>query len=599
MAHRMNLLIAGMAILASLFSVAETKATSPKGLALADVGDAYSFVICADPQLGHADDQGRVASNARKTLIQSIEEINAMTLQPAFVVFLGDLCNVFDEASVDNFETCAAALKTECVLVHGNHDTRPPYEAFRALQERLNGIEDVFYSFDASPWHYVVIPCNLPGQHTPEIEAEKAMLEWLAADLEANRHRPTAIFSHLHLMPQGLSQTEWYTFPLALREKLMALFTKYGNVKYYFNGHVHNGIKNATKLAWEDQGIRFFTVPTIIQSRPFGDGEFAGFEQGLERGGYYLVVDVEGDTMTLKGRLAGVDKEHTFPEACFRPFDDTIEPRWRQRTVAFPASDALVNGGFDKGLDGWFATYRYKSDEDPGYVWETRSDASAPGNAALRIQTREKGQDWANDEYTEVYRVVAAPEDGTPVLNARYRVDPYQSGGGYIRLHAMNNEEFLFLMMFRWGEDEQESDYLPRSIGYSIFGEQQSWAFLQQLGEKKQGMFWNVADTPGEWHALDIDIASLYDRAQGAPGAFEALGVNKYLIALGTWSNKHPGSHSAASFDDIVFTGVANPPASANNARALQCGASIFENGFGQCLIDRLDVQVRERETKR
>ncbi len=45
-------------------------------------------------------------------------------------------------------------------------------------------------------------------------------------------------------------------------------------MKYYFNGHVHNGLKNAAKLAWEYRGTRFFTVPTVIHTRPFGDGEY-------------------------------------------------------------------------------------------------------------------------------------------------------------------------------------------------------------------------------------------------------------------------------------------------------------------------------------
>ncbi|MDQ1257858.1 MAG: hypothetical protein QG656_2466, partial [Candidatus Hydrogenedentes bacterium] len=50
--------------------------------ALADVGDVFRFAICADPQVGHADDPGTVAANARRTQMLAVEELNAMEPKP-------------------------------------------------------------------------------------------------------------------------------------------------------------------------------------------------------------------------------------------------------------------------------------------------------------------------------------------------------------------------------------------------------------------------------------------------------------------------------------------------------------------------------------
>lgn len=60
---------------------------------LREVGDDFTFAIIADPQLGHADSNNRVFTNARRTLMQAVADINAMEPQPAFVLFLGDLVN--------------------------------------------------------------------------------------------------------------------------------------------------------------------------------------------------------------------------------------------------------------------------------------------------------------------------------------------------------------------------------------------------------------------------------------------------------------------------------------------------------------------------
>jgi len=181
---------------------------------LQDLGRKFSFAILADPQVGHGDDTNPVAANARRTLSDAVREINAMKPRPAFAIFLGDLVNVFDERSVATFEECIHSIEAPPILVHGNHDTHPPYTLFKQLMQRVCGFEDVFYSFDAGDWHFVVLPCNLGGQGTEQQEVETDMLQWLESDLDANKKRPTIVFEHYQMLPQGLTQLEWGTHSL-------------------------------------------------------------------------------------------------------------------------------------------------------------------------------------------------------------------------------------------------------------------------------------------------------------------------------------------------------------------------------------------------
>lgn len=564
---------------------------------LAGNGDDFTFGICSDPQVSWIESTEFVAANARRTQLMAVEEMNRMNPRPAFVIFLGDLVNVPDDKSFDNFKDCIKDLQPEPVLVHGNHDTHPPYEKYIQMQREVNGVEDAFYSFDVGRWHFVILPCNFPGTSPVVREWEEKMLTWLRADMEKARNRPTMVFEHLHAMPQGLTQLEWYNFPLRLRMDIMNEMTRYGNVKYYFNGHVHNGIKASVKTAWRYKGIRFTTCPTIIQSRNFGE-EYPAYEEGLKTGGYYMLVDVKGRDVRLKARLAGNENEFVYPpNHKVRIFRDEIEPRWFRRLPELPARSALVNGDFEQGLKGWQPTYRYKSDENPGFAWEVSKNLSRSGGKSLHIFTRMKPPvSWASDENTELYQVVKPPK-GRPILKASYFLArDFYSGGGYIRLIGISKEEFRFMMMFKWGENEHRSHIMARGFGYALEGAQVNWLYLQQIGQKKQGMYWDMPRAIARWHELSADVVDLYDRTHG-PGAYETLGIDKLVLGLGTWVNNDEGSQSGTYFDRIRLEGSNETMPSTVNHQPLRTDDEVFTCTFGQELEDQVR-KAREAEKK-
>ncbi len=564
---------------------------------LKDAGEQFSFAIFSDPQVGHLNDTGStVYNNARRTQIQGIQEVNAMDPMPAFSLFLGDMVNVPDHSSFDNFVDCVKDAKMPQIWVHGNHEARPPYEIYNEYQKRETGNDKMFFSWNIGRWHMIALPCNLDKGSEIEIETENAMLEWLEKDLEQNKDRQTMVFEHLHLIPQGLSQLEWYTFRLELRIKLLDLLTRYGNVKWYFNGHVHNGIKAAVKMAKTYKGINFITCPTIIEGRNFAE-EYPLYEHGLAVGGYYLVVKVDGDDVSVNGKLVNVDKLYQFPDK-LSEFKEEYEPRWFKKIVDFEPNESLINGDFENGFDGWYKAFRYISDEHPAFVWDISSRYRRSGTKCAYLGTMAKGREfWARDDNTPIFQVVNAPSGGRAILKASYYLEQRpENAGGYIRISGISGNEFKFLMMFNVAENENRADYLPRCIGYEIFGEQQNWAFLSNLGKKRQAMFWCINNDPDLWHDIVVDMGDMYDRCTGMIGAFDAMQITKYHISLGTWTNREAGSKCGMYFDNISLSDSSVKVQSVESSRQLYVNEHVFLTRFGQDLTD--DVIRWEVEAK-
>ena len=553
-------------------------------------GSKFRFAIIADPQVNAQNNRAEVGYNAMIETERAAAEINAMNPRPDFIVHLGDLVNVFNHDSELNFRRLAGLFRSPNVLVHGNHDSHAPYSPFIHMQRDLTGIEMPYSSFDVGQWHFIITPCNLDGHSPEDVKMEVLLLDWLERDLEENKNKPVIFFNHLHFMPQGLSQTEFYHFPLPLRKKLLELITRYGNVKYYFNGHVHNGIQTAEKVAWDYKGTTFFTSPTIIQPRPYGE-EFELFADGMQRGGHYLIVDVDGDDVIIRGRLSGVRDEYVFPEK-FKPFSDEEYPRWFRLLGELPAAAALENGDFKNGLSGWLLPERYQHSTDPFFIAEAREYAGR--NAAHFMIKSPVESVWCVDEYHEISQTLSVDPAQPLMLSGDYLIPAeYEAGGGYIAAFLMNGETFKGMMMFRWGKRERDSNYLPRCYGYMINGRQQSWLYFQNLGRDKLGMFWKLPDRLNEWHSLTADISALYDEGHGA-GEYRKLGVNKVVFAAGIWNyTRQFGTKTEGCFSNLILkNGTCE---SKINGAVLAVTPETFTCEFGQALADELAEQKLEK----
>ncbi len=552
---------------------------------LNSVGRNFTIALIADPQIEGKDTRSPVCNNAQKRLSQIVTEINAEPSPPAFVLFNGDLVNnPRAPQQIGNFLERIKPLQPLTILAHGNHDGLEPYTDFREWQKQVNGAAEAMFSFNCGGWHFATVPCNFQEDGPFATQA----LEWLARDLAEHRARPTMLFIHYPLLPQGLTQLEWYTYDLPFRQKLLKVITSAGNVRYVIHGHVHNGIKAAAKIGWTWRGIQFITAPTCTASRPFGE-EFKPFRAGLDQkngdtgGGYYLMIDMKGDQVRVRGRLAGVKEEFIFPK---QPEYRDQEPLWFCRLDGLPMNPKLVNGNFTTGLKGWLKPWRLVGDEDPMFICEPKKSR---GTSALRLRVREKGQPWAQDEQMEVYQIVGEQFQQQPLFRARYRLDSLPvNGGGFFRLCGMRGADLRLLVLLHWDTGGRDR---TRNVGknaiYLATGEKRlPWSYVD-LGQQKKAVFIPLPTDPGRWHEIAIPIATAYDGLRNRENAFVDLGIEKWLVAAGVWCLENPGSISEGFVTDLSLTRAENGAVATLNKKPIILTDKQFTTDFGLAMREK------------
>lgn len=560
-------------------------ATPPLFPQLARVGGKFTIALIADTHFSSLDAPRGGASSNNEKFRRIAAEINSLQPAPAFVVHLGDVISNPQPVNVAAAKALLPELKPLTVLVHGNHDGHPPWTEFKEMQRAANGTDATRFSFDCGEWHFVVLPFD---QGAGAAFADE-LVTWLEADLRAARGRPTMVFEHHHLLPQGLTQLESYTYDQRLRSRILETLAAAGNVRWVFCGHVHNGIQAAVKTAWTWRGINFLTAPTVVPPRNFGE-EYPPFAAGQANardngGGYYLLVDVDGARVQVRGRLVDTAAEHHFADT-FRPYRDE-EPLWFRPLADLPPRPALENGSFEQALAAWTAPYRYLSDRDPGYSWKADPRRAKSGRNAAHLFVREKGQTWAKDEITELYQWVRLPA-GAPVVRASYFVDePDVGGGGYARFTAFAGREPKLTYLLDWGGGDRPANMrMALHAQFMAKGEKAGPAELIQLGRRKEALFWRLPAETGRWHDVHLQLAAAYDAAIGQAGGFAALQLDRLLIGIGVWCGDARGSRSGCRFDDVVLgtAGAGGAPVSCNGA-PLAVDASVFNTDFGAAFL--------------
>jgi hypothetical protein len=512
---------------------------------LESAGDDFTFLINADPHVSRERPNAPSPQPHNQFLRDFVKEVNAAPQQPAFVIFNGD---IYERQGVPQTTNILLQIIKDLrplpIAVTGNHDVRDfdVDSIFRPVQQAFNGTTNDTFSFDCGQWHFVVMPTKelLNG---PEKEAR--FLKWLDADLKDNQYRPTMAFMHYHLLPVGTSQLEFYTYSISYKNRLLDALTRYGNVKYVFSGHVHAGVENSVKTAWDYKGVNFIVAPSPVRPRPFGE-EYPEFTLD---GGYYLKVEVKGKDVRLLGHQIGKHAEHPYPTA-FRKFDLGVDPRYFKAVWDLPAESKLRNGGFEEGLAGWAPVFRYMKDKEPGYGVSVGSDGAVSGKKSARLFVSEEGQGWALGEFTETYQVLRAPGQA-PTLKFNYRGDRGPHGGGYVWLGGITGKNVQSVMVFHWGPQMRSKHTLPRVIDYVVTAGQHDGARAQSLKQQKQALFWKLPVPNEKWISAEVALARAMNAAAGRPGLYESLGIDRFIIGLGAWCSAEPGSRSTAWFDEV------------------------------------------------
>jgi hypothetical protein len=205
------------------------------GRALAAGGDAGSavedfyFVQLSDSHWGYSGDANPEAAN---TLKKAVAAVNALEVQPDFIVFTGDLTHTTDDPKerrkrMTEFRDIVSDLKVKTIhFMPGEHDAS--LDNGTAFKEFFG---QTHYTFDHKGVHFIVID----NVSDPGARIGDAQLDWLKTDL--SMQAPDAkivVFTHRPLFDLA-PKWDWATRD---GDKAMALLLPHKNVTVFY-GHIH------------------------------------------------------------------------------------------------------------------------------------------------------------------------------------------------------------------------------------------------------------------------------------------------------------------------------------------------------------------------
>jgi len=190
----------------------------------------FFFVQLSDSHWGF---NGPVVNpDARGTLPRAIDAVNALSVQPDFIVFTGDLTHSTDDPQerrrrLAEFKQIAAGLKNGTVrFMPGEHD---------ASLDRGEAWSEFFgpthYTFDHKGVHFIAVD----NVSDPAARIGDEQLAWLKADLDKlDKDAPIVVLTHRPLFDL-YPQWDWATRDGA---RAIELLMPYKNVTVFY-GHIH------------------------------------------------------------------------------------------------------------------------------------------------------------------------------------------------------------------------------------------------------------------------------------------------------------------------------------------------------------------------
>ena len=215
------------------------------GRPLADVGsgDRTLFVQISDSHLGfHLPANPDVLG----TFNAAIAGINALPVQPNFVIHTGDVTHLATPEQFDAGKTALAALRAPSVVIPGEHDMLGGPKHFFDAFAKKGG--DGWFSWDESGVHYIALINVFDFENMGLLGSKQ--LDWMAGDLKGvKRSTPVVVFAHVPLYAL-YPAWGWTTEDGA---KALALLARFDNVTV-LNGHIHQVIHHV------DGNLRFATA---------------------------------------------------------------------------------------------------------------------------------------------------------------------------------------------------------------------------------------------------------------------------------------------------------------------------------------------------
>ncbi len=216
-------------------------ASSLWGGALRAMDEDFHFVQLSDTHWGF---EGPPNPDAKGTLPKAIEAVNALSRQPDFVVFTGDLTQTTDDPArrrdrMKEFRDVAGKLRARTVrFLPGEHDAA--LDRGDAFQENFGATHG---AFDHKGVHFVV----LDNVSDPGSIVGDAQTRWLAGDLAKRRKDdPIVVLTHrplFDLYPEWDWATKDGAAVLALLEPFRHVTVFYGHIHqehHHVTGHIEH-----------------------------------------------------------------------------------------------------------------------------------------------------------------------------------------------------------------------------------------------------------------------------------------------------------------------------------------------------------------------
>jgi hypothetical protein len=200
------------------------------GARAAGVEQDFHFVQLTDTHWGFSG--AKANPDAGNTLQKAVARVNALSQQPDFIVFTGDLTPTTDDPAVrrkrlGEFRDIVSALKVKTVrFMPGEHDASlDKGEAYKEFFGELR------YAFDHKGVHFVA----LDNVSDPTGSLGDDQIAWLAADLKKlDKAQPIVVLTHRPLFDLK-PDWDWATRDGA---KVVELLMPYQNVTVFY-GHIH------------------------------------------------------------------------------------------------------------------------------------------------------------------------------------------------------------------------------------------------------------------------------------------------------------------------------------------------------------------------
>jgi 3',5'-cyclic AMP phosphodiesterase CpdA len=223
-----------------------------EGRALAQSTE-IDFVQISDSHIGfHQAANPDVAA----TLKASIDAINALPKQPAFVVHTGDVTHLSTPEQFQTAKDVLSTLKAPLIVLPGEHDFIGAnharfFDVFPADDKR-----STWRSWDANGVHYVVLINVFDFEKMGLLGSDQ--LAWLERDLRAQKSgAPIVVFTHVPLYAL-YPQWGWTTEDGA---KALALLRRFDRVTV-LNGHIHQVVRH------QDGNIAFASAAATAYPQP-------------------------------------------------------------------------------------------------------------------------------------------------------------------------------------------------------------------------------------------------------------------------------------------------------------------------------------------